>query len=141
MSHTTEELIEQLRRPTECFMCPDALVKIEQQQKEIEHLEGIIKHFKWCDNAHKVMHKELTATITKMQPAFDAMAGIDDPAEWRRKLNQAREIIKGQMYPSHVKDGEGCEDDSCMGMGCSYCNTNEELGKALDLFPKESSQS
>lgn len=46
-------------------------------------------------------------------------------------VEKVKEIIEGQMYPSHVEGGEGCEDDSYMGFGCSYCNQNKSLGEAI----------
>jgi len=49
-------------------------------------------------------------------------------------LETVKKTLEDQRYTSHVEGGEGCEDDSYMGFGCSYCNTNKAMSEALDVL-------
>jgi hypothetical protein len=110
-----------------------------------EELEMMLSVLRATVSADKILSsradkkiEELQAQVTKMQPAYDAFAGVEDPDKFMEKAEQKESMLlqafdllrQTQAFLKHT-DRLSCNCD-----GCSW------LLRYQELFPKtESDQS
>lgn len=79
---------------------------VENMQKEIDelkelntHLEGIVKHFKWCKNVDDTVYKNLTAKLDRVREAV-RQAG----AFGRNWIDETMSGPVRQQYSKFIKE-------------------------------------